>query len=259
MQRRYERYGGSMNQIMKVFENQQFGKVRVIMQEGEPWFVASDVCNALELTNSRMTVGRLDEDEKGVSSIYTLGGAQNIVVINEPGLYTLVLSSRKPEAKQFKRWITHEVIPSIRKHGAYMTDTLLEQVVEKPEIIFELARRLLAEQEEHKAVRKKLDAAQPKADYYDAFVNDEDCTCIRYSGKEFNIPQNTFVQILLDHKYLYRDAKRRLMPFSDKQEKGYFIVRDCYAKNGKLIQQTLLTCKGKSHIRSQLKKWGDLV
>lgn len=248
-----------MNQIMKVFENQHFGKVRVIMQEGEPWFVAADVCMALEIANSRDAVCRLDDDEKGVVITDTLGGKQKVAIVNEYGLYTLIMKSRKPEAKQFKRWITHEVIPSIRKHGAYMTDTLLEQVVEKPEIIFELARRLLAEQEEHKAVRKKLDAAQPKADYYDTFVNDEDCTCIRYSGKEFNIPQNTFVQILLDHKYLYRDAKRRLMPFSDKQEKGYFIVRDCYAKNGKLVQQTLLTCKGKAHIRSQLKKWGDLV
>lgn len=113
-----------MNEL-QLFQNQQFGQIRVVMQEGEPWFVAVDVCNALELTNSRITVGRLDDDEKGVSSIYTPGGTQNVVVVNESGLYALVLGSRKPEAKQFKRWITHEVIPSVRKHGVYAVDEVL--------------------------------------------------------------------------------------------------------------------------------------
>ena len=85
--------------------------------EGEPRFVAADVCRALGLGNSSMAVSKLDEDEKGISSIDTLGGEQKLGIVNEPGLYTLVLSSRKPEAKAFKRWITHEVIPAIRKTG----------------------------------------------------------------------------------------------------------------------------------------------
>ena len=85
--------------------------------EGEPWFVAADVCRALGLGNSSMAVSKLDEDEKGISLIDTLGGEQKLGIVNEPGLYALVLSSRKPEAKAFKRWITHEVIPSIRKTG----------------------------------------------------------------------------------------------------------------------------------------------
>lgn len=105
--------------LVKTFQNERFGAVRVVECNGEPWFVASDVCRALGLGNSRMATDRLDDDEKGVISTDTPGGMQNMTVTNEPGLYTLVLGSRKPEAKAFKRWITHEVIPSIRKTGSY--------------------------------------------------------------------------------------------------------------------------------------------
>lgn len=103
-----------------MFENEKFGKVRVVTRDNEPWFVAKDVCDCLELGNSRQALERLDEDEKGVISTDTPGGTQNMSIISEPGLYSLVLSSRKPEAKEFKRWVTHEVLPSIRKNGGYM-------------------------------------------------------------------------------------------------------------------------------------------
>lgn len=95
-------------------------EVRTAQKNGEPWFVAADVCKALELSNGRQAVARLDDDEKGVISTDTLGGKQEMTIINEPGLYTLILSSRKPEAKQFKRWVTHEVLPSIRRGGYYV-------------------------------------------------------------------------------------------------------------------------------------------
>lgn len=91
---------------LTVFENEQFGSVRVIEREGEPWFVAADVCRALEIQNTADALSRLDEDEKGVASTYTPGGDQALLIVSEPGLYTLVLGSRKPEAKAFKRWIT---------------------------------------------------------------------------------------------------------------------------------------------------------
>lgn len=97
--------------------------LRVIMRDGEPWFVAADVCAALGLGNTRMAIDRLDDDEKGISSIDTLGGRQDLIVVSEPGLYSLVLGSRKPEAKRFKRWVTHEVLPSIRKTGRYAAPT----------------------------------------------------------------------------------------------------------------------------------------
>ena len=110
-----------MNNELQVFNSSEFGNVRVVQVDGEPWFVAADVCRALEISNSRDAVARLDDDEKGVGSTDTLGGKQGMQIINEPGLYTLVLGSRKPEAKTFKRWVTHEVLPTIRKTGSYKT------------------------------------------------------------------------------------------------------------------------------------------
>lgn len=110
------------NNQIQVFENTEFGKVRTVVIDNEPWFVAVDVCKALEIKNNRDALGRLDDDEKGVVSTDTLGGEQEVGVVNESGLYTLVLGSRKPEAKAFKRWITHDVIPTIRKTGGYVAN-----------------------------------------------------------------------------------------------------------------------------------------
>lgn len=101
--------------------------------EGEPWFVAADVCKALSIANNRDALSRVDEDEKGVASTDTPGGEQQVAIINEPGLYSLVLGSRKPEARAFKRWITHEVVPTIRRHGAYMTQDVLERAISDPD------------------------------------------------------------------------------------------------------------------------------
>lgn len=115
---------------MQIFEKPEFGQIRTTVVDGDPWFVAVDVCRALEVGNSRQAVARLDDDEKGVISTDTLGGRQDVSIINEPGLYTLVLGSRKPEAKAFKRWITHEVLPSIRKTGAYATDSRLMEAAQ---------------------------------------------------------------------------------------------------------------------------------
>ena len=107
-----------MNEI-QIFEHESFGQIRVIDRDGEPWFVAADVCKSLEIADTWNALQRLDDDEKGTYSISTPGGSQEMSIINEPGLYSLVLGSRKPEAKTFKRWITHEVLPSIRQNGYY--------------------------------------------------------------------------------------------------------------------------------------------
>lgn len=131
---------------LRIFENPSFGSVRTLERDGEPWFVAVDVCTALEIGNSRQAITRLDDDEKGVISTDTLGGAQVMNIVNEPGLYSLVLGSRKPEAKAFKRWIVHDVIPSIRKHGAYMTPDKLTETLTRPESVIELLQALVNEQ-----------------------------------------------------------------------------------------------------------------
>lgn len=105
------------NSPLVFFEHEKFGSLRVVERKVQPWFVAKDVCDILELGNPRSSLALLDEDEKDVHSMDTLGGKQEMTIISEPGLYSLILRSRKSEAKAFKRWVTHEVIPSIRKTG----------------------------------------------------------------------------------------------------------------------------------------------
>ena len=118
-----------MEDQIQVFNNEQFGVVRTVLQDGEPWFVAADVCKALEIGNPTDVMRRLDADERTLVSIEGASNGLPVNAVNEPGLYTLVLTSRKPEAKAFKRWITHEVIPSIRKHGGYLTPQKVEEVL----------------------------------------------------------------------------------------------------------------------------------
>lgn len=107
-----------MNPLQRVF-NYQGQQVRTVVKDGEPWFVAKDVCTILDISDTRRAVERLDEDERSLTPLTdSIGRSQPVYIVNEPGLYSLILGSRKPEAKQFKRWITHEVIPSIRKTGS---------------------------------------------------------------------------------------------------------------------------------------------
>lgn len=241
-----------MDNKLMTFENAAFGKIRTLTIDGEPWFVAADVCKALELGNPSMTVERLDADEKGISSIDTLGGKQRMAIINEPGLYSVILRSRKPEAKAFKRWITHEVIPAIRKHGGYMTKSLLEQVLENPALIYEFARRMLAEQQKNERLKQELDRAKPKADYYDAFIHPESCTNIRATAKELKVPEKMFTAFLIRKRYLYRAPSGSLMPYAKAADDGLFFVKDYIAVNGHQGVYTLVTPKGKALFLSML-------
>lgn len=144
---------------MQIFENSQFGSIRTVMQEGEPWFVAKDVCDVLELGNSRQALTRLDEDEKGVISTDTLGGSQEMSIVNEPGLYTLILGSRKPEAKAFKRWVTHEVLPAIRKTGRYAAPGTMTNALAELHSAMDLMQDLLADMKQTIPKRSSLDRA----------------------------------------------------------------------------------------------------
>lgn len=139
---------------IKIFTNESFGKIRMAIIENEIWFIASDVYNILGLAAS--VTRKLDPDEKRSLYIENSGaGNPNKTIVNEAGLYNLILSSRKPEAKEFKRWITHEVIPSIRKYGAYMTPETIEKVLYNPEFIINLASQLKAEQEKNEVLTKE--------------------------------------------------------------------------------------------------------
>lgn len=165
-----------MNNGIQVFENSDFGKVRVVERNGEPWFVAADVCRALDVVNSRDAVARLDTDEKNtvVLTDGTPGNPQKTVV-NEPGLYTLILGSRKPEAKAFKRWITHEVIPSIRKTGTYSTRKPDSYMIDDPIV---RAQRWIEEAQERLALQETVNEQRKEIEYKEniiiGFVEDID-------------------------------------------------------------------------------------
>lgn len=144
-----------MNDVT-IFRKDEFGAVRAVTLEGEPWFVAADVCRALGLGNSSKAVMPLDDDEKGITNSNTLGGEQKMVIVSEPGLYSLIVRSRKPEAKAFKRWITHEVIPSIRKTGGYIAG---QETMDDDQL---LANALMVAQRKIAERNKQLEAANAK-------------------------------------------------------------------------------------------------
>ena len=183
-----------MNEIA-IFENNQFGEIRTAIIDGEPWFVAADVCRALEIKNSRDVVARLDEDEKGVVLIDTLGGKQEMTTVSESGLYSLVLGSRKPEARAFKRWITHEVIPSIRKTGAYGKPmSQLEIVKYSLDKLIEQERQVQAIKEEQAFIRTKINDLEAKLN---PTVGMEDWYAIAgyISLKKYRVPSSDYASL----------------------------------------------------------------
>ena len=144
---------------MQIFQNEQFGSIRTVVQDGEPWFVAKDVCAALELDDTSKAVDRLDDDE--LTRIKFVSGGQNrdMYAVNEPGLYTLILGSRKPEAKAFKRWVTHEVLPAIRKTGRYATPGTMTNALAEMHTAMDLMQDLLADMKQLVPKRSSLDRA----------------------------------------------------------------------------------------------------
>ncbi len=246
-----------MDNKIEVFKNEQFGEVRTILIDGEPWFAGKDVALVLRYSNPQKAIrDHVDEEDRTVNESFTVHGTP-ITLINESGLYSLIMSSKLPEAKAFKRWITHEVIPTIRKTGGYMTDSLLNRIQQEPAVIMEFAQALIREKNRVKALEGELNTAKPKADYYDAFINPDDCTNIRTTAKELKIPERKFVQFLLREKYLFRSPSGQLLPYNKDSNAGLFIVRDfvtyCYTGS-----QTYFTPKGKDVIRVKIqKKFGE--
>jgi len=240
-----------MNNI-QVFTSQHFGRVRVVMRDGDPWFVAADVCRALDVGNISQAVSRLEEDEKGIILNDTLGGKQSMAIVSEPGLYALVLGSRKPEAQAFRRWITHEVLPAIRQEGAYMTPERLHKVLEDPDTLIALAQRLKLLQEKNRTLAAKNVELLPKADYFDRLVDHDVNLTLRETAKELGVKERCFIDYLIGHGYLYRDKKQHLMPYADHVD-TLFAVKECVnERTGWGGTQTLVTPQGRDCFRRQL-------
>ena len=141
--------------------NYEGAEVRTVQIDGEPWFVLADICRELEISNSRMVSERLESDELMSAKLTSGGQRREMTIINESGLYTVILRSDKPQAKPFRKWVTSEVLPSIRKHGAYMTEQTLERALTSPDFLIELATQLKTEQEQRRRLETTV-AAQSK-------------------------------------------------------------------------------------------------
>ena len=240
-----------MGSDMQIFKNEQFGEIRTVVIDGEPWFVAVDVCRALEIVNSRDALTRIDEDEKGVVLTDTPGGKQEVTTVNEPGLYSLVLGSRKPEAKAFKRWITHEVIPSIRKNGGYIAgqetmsdvELMARALIVAQNVIEEKNRQISGLTEENLLMK-------PKAEYFDDLVDGKLLTNFRDTAKEFHLGQKRFIAFLTDNGYAYRDAKGRILPHQKHVDAGLFEMNECRSERTRWAgMQTLITARGRETFR----------
>ncbi|WP_405113714.1 phage antirepressor [Paenibacillus sp. FSL K6-1217] len=208
-----------------MYSNQE---VRSTVINGEPWFVAKDVCSVLEMDTSQTR--RLDEDEKGLRLIQTLGGEQEMLTVNESGLYSLILGSRKPEAKQFKRWITHEVIPSIRQHGAYMTPSTIEKVLTDPDFIIQMANQMKTEQEKNRVLQQKIEADKPKVHFAESVEISKDSILVadlaklmRQKGVE--IGEHRLYRWLREEGYLIKSGSEYNRPTQRSMELGLFEVK----------------------------------
>ena len=233
-------------------------EVRTVEMNGEPWFVLKDVCEVLGMDSTQLkkVADRLEADEKGRTQITTPGGMQESWVINESGLYNVILRSDKPEAKPFRKWVTSEVLPSIRKHGAYMTPETLQAAILNPDTMIQLCQQLKAEQDKNAAltaansqltVDKQI--MQPKADYFDELVDRNLLTSFRETAKQLEIKEKVLIQFLLDKKYIYRDKKGKLMPYAEKNN-GLFEVKECFNEKTQWSgTQTLVTPKGRETFR----------
>lgn len=230
--------------------NYQSNEVRTVKMDGEPWFVLKDVCNILNINNASDVYNRLDDDEKGVAQIDTLGGRQKMSTVNESGLYHVILRSDKPEAAPFRKWVTSEVLPSIRKNGGYIAgqEQLTPQELMAKALL--VANKTLADREARiSELTVQNNIMAPKAEYFDELVDRNMLTSFRDTAKELGVKPKTFVNWLLEKKFIYRDQKGKLMPREDKNN-GLFEVKE--AKNDKTQWsgvQTLITPKGRETFR----------
>lgn len=242
---------------LQIFNSEQFGTVRTVMIEDEPYFVGKDVTDILGYANSSKALADHvdDEDKLNNESLSSLG-QRGGWLINESGLYSLILSSKLPQAKAFKRWVTSEVLPAIRKNEAYITPNKVEELLLNPDAMI----RLLVAFKDEKAKAKKLEAEKsylvvenqtmrPKAEYFDELVDRNLLTNFRETAKQLKVGEREFISFLLGKKYLYRDAKGKLVPYADKN-KGLFEIKECYNERSNWAgTQTLVTPKGRETFR----------
>lgn len=209
-------------------------QVRILTDEkGEPWFVAKDVCDVLGLENSRKATAELDSDEKNTVTISDgIAGNPNKTIISEPGLYKLIMRSRKPEAKEFKRWVTHEVLPSIRRHGVYATDVTIDSILNDPDFGIKLLTNLKDERARRREAERAIEAQKPKVMFADSVAASHSTILVGelakiLKGNGVDIGQNRLFQWMRDNGYLIsRKGTDFNMPTQKAMELGLFFIKE---------------------------------
>lgn len=238
---------------LQIFNSPEFGAIRTIEKDGEPWFVGKDVATALGYEKPTDAVRKhTDMEDRGISKMETPSGIQEMTIINESGLYSLVLSSKLPTAKKFKRWVTNEVIPSIRKHGAYMTPETLEKVLLSPDTLMQLAQNLKDEQEKRKALEAQIESQKPAVLFTGAVETSKTSILIGELAKMLkqngiNIGQNRLFAWMREKGYLIkRKGTDYNMPTQRAMEQGLFEIKET----------TVVHADGHTHINKTPKVTG---
>ena len=239
---------------LQIFKNEEFGSIRTLELNDEPWFVGKDIAEVLGYSNSRKALSdHVDSEDKGVTICDTLGGKQNMTVINESGLYSLILSSKLPSAKKFKRWVTSEVLPAIRKHGAYMTDQKALELVTNPQALGDL---LLQAGEQLKQKELIIQELKPKALFADAVAVSTDAILIGQLAKLLHqngveIGQRRLFAWLREHGYLCKAGQDYNLPTQRAMELKLFKIKERTVNNPdgsvRLTKTTLVTGKGQQY------------
>lgn len=245
---------------IQIFNSEEFGDVRALELNGAPWFVGKDVAEALGYGAGKSLANavskHVDEEDKGVTEMMTPGGVQKVIIINESGLYSLVLSSKLPSAKKFKHWVTSEVLPTIRRHGAYMTEDALEKAITEPDFLIRLATQLKEEKAKRLEAEKQIEADRPKVTFANAVNVSKDGMLLGMLAKLLHqngvdIGQKRLFQWMRDKGYLMKNGTDKNMPTQKSRELGLFKVKERAIDNPdgsvRLTRTTLVTGKGQEY------------
>ncbi len=242
-----------MNNNMEIFKNSEFGSVRIIREGDKLLFCGADVAGALGYTNSRKA---LADHCRCVTKRYAPhpqnpGKQISMSFLPEGDVYRLIVHSKLPSAERFEKWLFEEVLPCIRKHGAYMTGPVLEKASAHPELLEIVVHNLLMERQNTQRLLTENIMLSDKAAFFDAFVALDGCTNLRTTAKELGVPERRFCRFLQKAGYLYRCPAGNLMPYAIEKNEGLFRVRD-YCRNGHTGAYTRVTPQGKKLFRSLL-------
>ena len=242
---------------LKVFNNLEFGAIRVFERENTPWFVGKDVADILGYQNGSRDINRhVDEEDRHKVMFFDGNQDKETIIINESGLYSLILSSKMPNAKKFKHWVTSEVLPTIRKHGAYMTEETIEKAITSPDFLIKLATNLKEEKEKRLAAERQIEADRPKVTFANAVNVSKDGLRIGMLAKLLHqngvdIGQKRLFQWMRDNGYLMKSGADRNMPTQKARELGLFKVKERAIDNPdgsvRLTRTTLVTGKGQEY------------